>query len=425
MIDQIKYVELVPGINLHLIKSSKFKTILFGAYIQRPLNNSEVSLNALLSRMLDKATESKTSPKKISEELDYMYGSVLVSAIHKYGEKQMIQIKLQMPNAKYIGVPSLIDDGLRFLNEIIHQPKIVGGAFDEELFESEKKGLIYDIKSLKEDKGNWSMGRCIEEMCRDEAYSIHEFGTVDQVQKITAKELYTHYKKIITTSPMDIIVIGDYDFEEMLAKVRKHLKVVAKEKISLPREPIRFYPENVHRVEEFYDIQQGKLALGYRMNVPYESPDFLSAVLVTVILGYGGSSKLFKEVRENKALCYSIFGRSEKMKSIFLVYSGVDFEKFDEVERVIKEQIDAVKQGHITMDEVETAKKVLTTNVRSISDFPNSYINFYYMQYLTGGNVDVEAYVDTVNRITLDDIVRVSQELVLDTVVRFNRGTKE
>jgi hypothetical protein len=36
MIDQIKRYELETGINLHLIKSNKFKTVLFGVYIKRP-----------------------------------------------------------------------------------------------------------------------------------------------------------------------------------------------------------------------------------------------------------------------------------------------------------------------------------------------------------------------------------------------------
>ena len=56
MINQIQDLTLYPGVELHLVKSNKFKTVLFGIYMKRPLVREEVSLNAMLSRVIDQAT---------------------------------------------------------------------------------------------------------------------------------------------------------------------------------------------------------------------------------------------------------------------------------------------------------------------------------------------------------------------------------
>ena len=49
MISEMKDIEIQEGVNLHLLKSEKFKTDLIGVYIKRPLKEKEASMNALLT----------------------------------------------------------------------------------------------------------------------------------------------------------------------------------------------------------------------------------------------------------------------------------------------------------------------------------------------------------------------------------------
>ncbi|MCD4714072.1 MAG: insulinase family protein [Clostridiales bacterium] len=423
MIDMTQYYELTPGVNLHLVKSRKFKTVLYGVYIKRPLNDNEVSLNALLSRVIDKVSSVYPTQMEMSSALENLYGAIIVSDIHKYGEKQLIQIKMQVPGAQYVGEQSVTAQALQFLDQILNRPKIVNGGFDPEIFEAEKLGLISEVEMRKDDKDGWALSLCVENMSEHEPYSIHEYGSVEAIRKITPASLYEHYQKVLRTSSIDVIVIGDFEAEDMKNEIEGNLHFYEGARDVVDREEIIYHPERIKRVEEAHDIAQGKLAMGYRMNIPYESDEYLSAFMATIVLGYGGSSKLFKVVREREGLCYTVFARADKFKSVLLIYAGVDFDKFDKAESLIIEQIEAIKNGEITDSELAIAKKSLISNLQSLSDYQNSYINYYYNQYLTGGTLDLDEYIERINLLEKNDLIMAAKHFELDTIVRL-KGEK-
>lgn len=328
MINQTLQRTIIPGVNLHMVQSDKFKTVLFGIYIKRPLVESEVALNALLSRVIDKATANLHSSREMSQALEMLYGTLIVSDVHKYGEKQMIQIKIQVPGEQHVGETGLYRGVLAIINDMINHPKVEGDGFDPEMVEREKEGLISEINLRKDHKDSWVMSCCIENMCKNEHYHIHEFGTVERVKAITPEGLLKHLRKIWNESEIDICVIGDYDAELMESAIIDSLTFSSGDRTLLEREQVVFFPKTVNYYEEAHDLTQGKLCMGYRINVPYESPLYAAALVASVILGGGGSSKFFKVIREREGLCYSIYSRMEKYKSIMLVYAGVDFDKF-------------------------------------------------------------------------------------------------
>jgi predicted Zn-dependent peptidase len=413
-----KVTMLAPGVRLNIIPSEKFKTVLMGVYIGRPLTEDEASLNALLSRVLDKATHKLKSPRELNQLLDDLYGSVLVSDVHKYGERQMTQVKLQMPGEDFVHAQGLLKEAVSLLNDVINHPRVIEDGFDPSIVEQEKRGLMAEIRMRIDDKASWAMGRCIETMCADEPYHIHELGTLEGLEAIDAKQLYAHYLEWITTSPIDVMVIGNFDADAMTDLFKDMFEIQSGDRLTIAREEVISHPSEVTRYSESHDMKQGRLALGYRMNVPYESPQYPAALLATVVLGYGGSSRLFKVVREREGLSYSVYARAEKFKSVMLVYAGVDFEKMDQAEALIIQEIESMKQGNITADELDIAKRTYISNLDSISDYPNSYINYLYSQFLTQGALDQAAYRKEIESLDLDAVVAAMQHFELDTIVQ-------
>lgn len=418
MINNTTRHTLYEGVNLHLVQSDKFKTVLFGIYIKRPLQASEVALNALLSRVLDKATDKYRTQRQMNQALDLLYGALFVTDVHKYGEKQMIQVKIQVPVEKFVEDETVYAQVLSLFNDMIHAPLKDGNGFDPELVSREKVALIDEIKSRRDQKDSWTISRCIEVMCAEEPYSIHELGVVEQVEAITPVELLAHLNEIWASSEIDICIIGDYEPTKMVHLIKEHVTFVRGDLVKTEREQVIFDERETIHYAEAHDITQGKLCLGYRMNIPYESKLYKAALLSTFILGGGGSSKLFKNIREKEALCYSIFARTEKFKSIMLIYAGVDFEKMDLAERLIIEEVQKMQAGDISDEELEIARKALISNLRAVSDYSNSYINIYYNFLLTENSDDFESYIEHVKGITKADVIQAIGHFKLDTVVR-------
>jgi len=416
MINEMKDIEIQENVNLHLLKSEKFKTDLIGIYIKRPLKDKEASMNALLTRILERGMKKFKTAQALNIHLDGLYGAILVSDVHKYGEKHVFQFKMQMPDKRYVPSGDIFLQSIETLNELINNPLTINQGFKEEYLEQEKKNLIQTIKSLKNDKTSYAIRRCIECMCVGEPFEISQNGSIENIEEIDRYTLYAYYKEILETSPIDICVIGNIDFDYVEDVVRNNLKFKRKNIISLERENIHKDIKEVKIVEEEMDVEQGKLTLGYRTNISYDSIDYEASVLFTTILGGGANSKLFNEIREEKSLCYYIYAKLEKHKSILLITAGINSEDKEQVVRLIGENITKIQNGEITNEEIEIAKKSIISTLESKSDYPNSFINYYYNQLLGNQVIDIKKLLKKYEAVTLEEIVSVSKKIELDTI---------
>lgn len=186
--------------------------------------------------------------------------------------------------------------------------------------------------------------------------------------------------------------------------------------ITIPREAIEKRVDEVRYVEEAYDIQQGKLNLGFRSNLPYEHPLYHAALMFAYVYGGGANSKLFRNVREKESLCYYVFARLEKYKSLMLVGSGVEVENYQKALDLILAEFENVKKGDFTEQELQLAKLTLGRSLKSINDSAHSYMGFYYSQWISSQIFDVHELLEKVEKVTREEVIEAGQYMELDTV---------
>ncbi len=54
----------------------------------------------------------------------------------------------------------------------------------------------------------------LKKMCENEAFRFYQYGTIDMLDTITNESLVAHYNEIMTGSPIDIVVVGELNFEK-------------------------------------------------------------------------------------------------------------------------------------------------------------------------------------------------------------------
>lgn len=408
MYKKIIYHDIAPHVKLHMIPTEKFKTVLMGIYIKRPLRKEEATLNALLSRVIDKDCERFTTRHEMQLALDEMYGSILVTDIHKLGKDQMLQIKLQVPSEKHIKEDQLMKKAVLMLNEIINRPFIRRNAFDEALVEREKKDLKHKIKAHLKDKTHYVFEKCLKMMYGDSPLIISEYGDLEELESITAQQLYEHYKKKVIHSPMDIVIFGNIDplkmshlfdhyFETHFLDWQRHEILWTESKIMLN-----------NKVIEYKEVNQSRIALGFALERHMDQRKWVMHQLLSIILGYGGSSKLFKKLREEKGVSYQVFTQMERLPARLLVYAGV---KSGEEERTlswINEEIQKISSGQLTIEDLESAKKKFIQSLKAMEDHPNAFMNFYYYQYTVGEFSNFKEILIILDSISLSDLINVT-----------------
>ncbi|WP_168198258.1 EF-P 5-aminopentanol modification-associated protein YfmF [Crassaminicella thermophila] len=424
MLNRLKTIKIGKKIKLHMIKTDKFKTNLVSVYFQRPLVKEEVTKNALLSMVLPRGTKSYISSKEISKALEGLYGAFIGCDVAKKGERNIIQFRMQLVNDKYVEDKEVFIKGMQILNEFIHDPYLVDGCFKKDYVDQEKENLIKKIEGRKNDKMKYSYERCIEEMCKNENYSLYEYGSIEDLKNISNESLYEHYKKIIHSTPIDICVVGDFDEKEMESLIAKKLNFKQEGVISVEREKIECIPDDVKIIEDEMDINQGKLNLGYRTNIPFESELYYPLLVYSNIFGGGPNSKLFKNVREKESLCYYIFSRVEKFKSLMLIGSGIEFNNYDKTVSLIKQQMEEMNSGNFSNEDIESAKNSIITSIRSMTDSPYMLADFYFSQAISNNEDTLDEMIKKIRTVDKEQIITAGKSIKLDTIY-FLKGKGE
>lgn len=157
--------------------------------------------------------------------------------------------------------------------------------------------------------------------------------------------------------------------------------------------------------------------MGYRTNIDYKDESLYYPLVVgSSVLGGGPHSKMFINIREKESLCYYIYSSVEKYKSILYISSGIEAQNYEKTVDLIKKQIEAIKQGEISSDEIENSKSGLINSMKSLADSIGGMSDFYFAQTMGGTNTTIDKMIENINKVEVKDIVKSFEKIELDTI---------
>ena len=164
------------------------------------------------------------------------------------------------------------------------------------------------------------------------------------------------------------------------------------------------------------DVTQGNLAMGFRLGKCMEDPDEAAIRVFNAVYGGCVTSKLFTNVRERMSLCYYASSGVDLHKGIMTVSSGIDFDKYDPAREEILAQLDAMRRGEITPEELSAAKKAAANSMRTVSDSPGALESFYLSQAVKGLDASPMDMAALIEDVTVDQVVEIAGGVELDAV---------
>ena len=405
--------EIKKGINLHFIKTNKFKTTTISFCFHRPLNKSEASLNALSASVMRCCCPLYPSRQLLAEAMDDLYGASFDASVRKKGNDHIILMLFSFANEKYLNTSEHITDKiLEIAKSIIYEQT----SFREDYFVQEKENLKLDIYAEINDKRSYAQKRCIEEMCKGDEYSTSRLGDIDSVDKITNEELFEHYKNVILKSPLDVFVCGDADFEKLKVNISDMLKNSEIKLYDYAKNTIIPKRDEILRITDTEKITQGKLSMGFTTGLAPQISTYPSLLIFNGILGGGAYSKLFNNVREKLSLCYYASSSLHFLKGIMLINSGIEVKNFKKAYDEILIQLQDIKDGKITDDEFKASVLGTINSLRSMTDSQLSIIDYYLTLLICGQPTDIDSLIKSVSTVTVYDVIRIAKSVELNTV---------
>lgn len=354
-----KKQEIKKGINLHSIKTDSFKTDLISIFITTPLNRENVTKNAMLPMVLRKGSKTLQTTEEISKSLEEMYGAEFNCGIDKTGDNQVLKFYLEIIDNNYLPTKeNLLSKGINTLLEIVFDPKTENEAFTSDYVNSEKQKLKIIIEGKKDNKAKFAYLRCQEEMYKDKPFGLYKYGYIEDIEEIDKKNLYDYYKKLLSECKIDIFISGNINEEEITDIVKNNENI---KKLN-EREPVYETKNNAlekreaKQIIETADVTQGNLIIGLSIEEESKKEKYI-AVLYNSILGGSATSKMFKIVREQHSLAYTAASNYLRHKNSLFIRCGIEIENFEKTVDLIKEQIEDMKKGNFTDEDIENRKK--------------------------------------------------------------------
>ncbi len=262
------------------------------------------------------------------------------------------------------------------------------------------------------------------------AYQQHPYrfpviGELEIYNQLTQEQVMQYYKTRYVPNNLTFVVVGDVDAE----KVRQQLAELFKSYPEKSLKPV-FVPAELpqlgrREVHQEFSTELTHLSLAW--HIPeVTNPDVPALDLLSTILGDGRSSRLYRRVREEAGLAFSIsaFSYTPGDPGLFGIDATVDPKKREPAEQLALRIVDEMKQTGVTADELKKAKKMtlshhldaLTTMRGQASDIGSNWL-------LTRDLNFSRHYLDAVQKVTLDDIKRVAATYLTEnnlTVISLN-----
>lgn len=416
---EYKQIEIKKGIKLHTIKTEKFKTNLIAIMLTTKLNRENVTKNALIPAVLRRGTKNLTTQEEINKKLEEMYGASLDCGLDKTGDNQVLKFYIETVNDEFLPqeAENMLKISLEKIFEFVFNPYLENGCFKKEYVEQEEKNIKQIIEGKIDNKARYSLDRCIEEMYKEQPYGLYKYGYVEDIKDINEKNLYEYYQKLINECKIDIFVSGiiDEKTENIIKNNENIIKLKDREPQYNETEIIAKRSQKENDVQESMDVTQGKLIIGMDLDIDDDNLRF-DVMIYNSIFGGSANSKLFQNVREKASLAYTASSSYYRFKNNIFINCGIEIKNYEKALEIIKQQIEDMKKGDFTDEEVENAKKGIIASIKTIDDEQDTEITYFFSQELSKSKCNIEQYMQRISEVTKDKVVDVANKVSINTV---------
>jgi predicted Zn-dependent peptidase len=188
---------------------------------------------------------------------------------------------------------------LALLHEVATEPRLA----DEEI-ERERRVLLAQIRGLEDQPAQVASRVLTRSLFGPRGYGLPSSGEEETVARIAHADLHARFREAYAADRLVLAVSGAVAADEVLAEADRLLGALPRggpipEPAPPPERPVHL------RQRQSSPTQQAHVLLGY-LAPPVSAPDHVALKVANGVLGGGMSSRLFRTLRDEEGLAYSV-----------------------------------------------------------------------------------------------------------------------
>ena len=410
--------------NIHTIKTDKFKTVRMEIIFSREVKKEEMAPLTFLCDLLTDSSKNYKTRKDIAIRLEELYKSVLYGVTNKVGNLFMTSFVFEFISPAFINEKEYLQEVVSFPFQIINNPRVKNQEFDLISFNIIKKRMLQEIESIKENPDKLAISKALTNMDKDSPSSYRVLGTKEEVENITPSSLYKTYDNLFNHSNCDIFIIGNANMEHIVEIIKNSFKnrVI---KLNKPKLLVdnnsRKKPQKIVEKSNFV---QSTLVMIYNIKDLTKKQKNIDFHVFNYLFGSGGiTSKLYKNLRVDNSLCYSVRSLYLKYDELLIVEVSLDKENVSLAEKLIKKSIKEMLESNYTDEMLEDVKKNLVFSLKMGLDINTSILNNYVFNVYDELPL-IEDRIKEINKVTREDLNKCAKSLSLNTIYVQDAGDK-
>ncbi len=402
------------NIGFSTIIDSKFNTCSLYVRFITELSNETSAVNSVACELCTMSNSKYRSIEELSDAAAELYGGYISDFSGRRGDVQILGFSSQwICNRFALEGEDITEEMLDIVHGCILSPDIdtKNGGFRQNNLKIAQNNIISAIESRLNDKRVYAVNRAYEIAFRGEPAENDANGTIEEVRNVTAESAFKAYMNLLETAQIEIFYVAPEEnvtVAEMFRKSFAEINRNPREYKICSKSPLKNPPENV--TEEF-DVNQSKLLITLKSN----SDDYFASDMFNIILGGTPVSKLFTNLREKMSLCYYCSSNFYAEKNTITIESGVDRANIEKAYNEILHQIDEIRNGNITEEEIQSALLMIDNDCSGIGDTPAQYFSWYFSRFCFGDSITPQEYLQKISEVTKDRIIRIAESFRLDS----------
>ena len=308
------------------------------------------------------------------------------------------------------------DDVARsIIGDIVTDPVI--SPEDTEL---EKKIVLQELSMIKNEPDSYIHDLFGITLWRGHELSQDEGGDEKLVARMTSDDLRGYYADRYVLPNFCVYAAGDADLDGTVAWAEDALKDMPDGRRNvrtappMPRSEYRF----VENKAEHYHVAMGFPGIGV------DAKSKVSLAMLRAILGSGTSSRLFQEVREKKALVYSIYTTVSQHSDAcsMVTYMSCTEDNVVEAMTTTSAEFGRILDGGLGKGELDRAKRLIKgAYIRGMESTEQRLYRLSVNHMLNGTTYSLDDYLRKIDEVTDEDVVSMAERIIrndtLNTVV--------
>ncbi len=287
--------------------------------------------------------------------------------------------------------------------------------FDREDLERERKVVHEEFKMVEDNPSD-----LVHEILLENFWAAHPLGrpilgTLNSVNAFTSESLQERFLESYIPPNILISAAGNISHEKLVDAVQSYFTFPPiKDMHSTAAHPSP-EPRPMTLLRPKKDLEQAHLCIGV-MGHSSNHPDRYTAGVLNVILGGSMSSRLFQKIREEMALCYTVFSSMSSFDDAgyVSVYAATSPEMTKTAAELIIKECKSLARDAVSVEELENAKNHLKGSlILSLESSSNRMFSLARNEMIFGRQISTEEILEEISKVTVDDVLRVSQDLFL------------